>query len=73
VHVSDKNKDAETGVIRYDYQSKIQTICYTVKDMPETKTAPRYGDKVSTVCILFFVFFFFFYLLSFAKKQVEDI
>ncbi|KAK7108802.1 cold shock domain-containing protein E1-like [Littorina saxatilis] len=40
-----KNKEADTGSIRYDFQSKIQNITYLMKDL-DLKTAPRYGDKV---------------------------
>lgn len=41
-----KTKDAETGSIRYDYQSKIQTISYSYKELVDQKNSPRYGDKV---------------------------
>lgn len=46
VTVADKNKDGETGSIRYDFQSKIHTIAYSLKDLADIKNAPRYGDKV---------------------------
>ena len=44
--VAGKNKDVDNGSIRYDFQSKIHTISYALKDLAELKNAPRYGDKV---------------------------
>lgn len=41
-----KNKEAETGVIIFDFEEKIQKISYTYKDVMDMKTQPRYGDKV---------------------------
>ncbi|CAG2185296.1 Cold shock domain-containing protein E1 [Mytilus edulis] len=41
-----KIKEAETGIIVFDFDEKIQKISYTIKDVLEMKNAPRYGDKV---------------------------
>ena len=48
--ISAKNKEAETGVIIFDFEEKIQKISYTYKDVMDMKTQPRYGDKVNS-CI----------------------
>ena len=45
--ISAKNKEAETGVIIFDFEEKIQKISYTYKDVMDMKTQPRYGDKVN--------------------------
>lgn len=45
--ISAKSKEAETGVIIFDFEEKIQKISYTYKDVMDMKTQPRYGDKVN--------------------------
>lgn len=49
--ISGKIKEAETGIIVFDFDEKIQKISYTIKDVLEMKNAPRYGDKVRNYVI----------------------
>lgn len=41
-----KNKEGESGNIIYDYERTIQQIPYYLKDLIESKSPPRYGDKI---------------------------
>ncbi|XP_076445198.1 cold shock domain-containing protein E1-like [Babylonia areolata] len=41
-----KNKEAESGSIKYDFNSKIQSIAYNLRDLKDSTEVPHYGDKV---------------------------